>query len=57
MLAGILTLEDYGRMLRWFDQAPTRHRAKDDAERLMQALAHGLGRKYGTPVRLALDSK
>lgn len=33
----------YERMQRWFARKPSRHRARDDAERLMHGLVHGLG--------------
>ena len=32
----------YARMVAWLDRAAPRHRARDDAERLMKALARGL---------------
>ena len=32
----------YARMVAWLDRAKPRHRALDDAERLMKALAKGL---------------
>ena len=31
------------RGLRWLDQAPARHRAREDAEQLLHALAHAVG--------------
>ena len=37
----------YRQLVRWLDRAPTRHRARDDAERLMIALAHGFGLDHG----------
>lgn len=39
----------YRRLVYWLDRAPTRHRARDDAERLMIALARGYGLDHGTP--------
>ena len=44
----------YMRMLRWMDRAPPRHRARDDAERLMKALARGLGVEHGTSVDISI---
>ena len=31
------------RGLEWLDQAPARHRARDDAEQLLRALAYAVG--------------
>ena len=45
----------YMRVLRWMDRAPPRHRARDDAERLMKALARGLGAEHGTSQDIAID--
>ena len=41
------------RMLRWLDRSPPRHRARDDAERLMKALARGLQLEHGTATDIA----
>lgn len=43
MLTGRCDHAGYTRLVRWLDRAPARHRARDDAERLMKALARGLG--------------
>lgn len=47
-LAVELDQTGYMRMVHWLDRAPTRHRARDDAERLMKAIARGLGADHGT---------
>lgn len=47
-LIGRLDQRGYTRMLRFLDRAPPRHRARDDAERLMKALARGMGANHGT---------
>ena len=47
----------YMRLVRWLDRAPARHRARDDAERLMKALARGLGREHGASLDIAVDAK
>lgn len=47
-LAVELDQAGYARMLRWMERAPPRHRARDDAERLMKGLARGLGIDHGT---------
>ena len=44
----------YRRLVHWLDRAPTRHRALDDAERLMVALAHGFGLDHGTPTAIVI---
>lgn len=38
----------YMRLHRWLDRASPRHRARDDAERLMKSLARGLRLDHGT---------
>ena len=43
MLSGRLDPTSYERMVRWLDRSSIQHRARDDAERLMMALAIGLG--------------
>lgn len=53
-VAQLLDQLGYMRMLRWMDRAPPRHRARDDAERLMKALARGLGVEHGTSTPIAL---
>jgi DNA polymerase-3 subunit epsilon len=40
-LAAMLGTEGRERALAWLDRAPTRHRARGDAEQLLLALAHG----------------
>jgi hypothetical protein len=44
------------RMIRWLDRTPTRHRARNDAERLMKALAQGLGNGTARQARLQFDA-
>ncbi len=41
MLVNRCDHEGSARVTRWLDATPARHRARDDAERLIQALAHG----------------
>lgn len=53
MLGGALHPRRYRRMIRWLDKAPARHRAADDAERLLRAIAVALGRRYGASIRIA----
>lgn len=43
------------RMLRWLDRNPPRHRARDDAERLMKALARGLRLRHGSSIDISDD--
>lgn len=43
LLAGRLDLASYQRMVYWLDRSSIRHRARADAERLMMALAVGVG--------------
>lgn len=43
MLSGRLEPAGYERMVRWLDRSSTPHRARADAERLMLAVAIGLG--------------
>ena len=38
----------YMRLVRWLDRSPCRHRARDDAERLMKAIARRLKLEHGT---------
>lgn len=45
----------YMRLVRWLDRAPARHRARADAERLMKALARGLGVEHGTSQDILID--
>jgi hypothetical protein len=47
MLTGVLPPLAYTRMVHWLDHTSPLHRARDDAERLMKALARGLGIKRG----------
>lgn len=47
----------YMRLVRWLDRAPARHRARDDAERLMKALARGLGLEHGTSVDIVIPAR
>ena len=54
-VAQLLDQLGYMRMLRWMDRAPPRHRARDDAERLMKALARGLGIEHGTSSTIAIQ--
>lgn len=53
-LASELEQLAYMRFVRWLDRAPTRHRARDDAERLMKALARGLRLEHGTSTTIEL---
>lgn len=55
MLFGRCDQLGYMRLVRWLDRAPARHRARDDAERLMKALAHGLGLEHGSSVDILVD--
>lgn len=41
------------RMLRWLDRNPPRHRARDDAERLMKALARALQLQHGSSIDIS----
>lgn len=43
MLTGRCDPDGYARLVRWLDLTPAPHRAREDAERLMQALARGCG--------------
>lgn len=52
-VAMLLDQLGYRGMLEWMDRAPPRHRARDDAERLMKALARGLGIEHGPSVTIA----
>lgn len=45
----------YMRLVRWLDRTPARHRARDDAERLMKALARGFGLEHGTSIDIVID--
>lgn len=56
-LAGRLEQLGYMRMLRWLERALPRHRARDDAERLMKALARGMGVEHGTSVDITIKSQ
>lgn len=51
-LGSILHARRWRRMARWLDRAKARHRAADDAERIIRALAVSLNRTYGHSVRL-----
>lgn len=42
-LGGTLGSEGYKRMVNWLDRQTTKHRAGDDARRLLQAIAVGVG--------------
>lgn len=46
-LTGSLHQLQYMRMVRWHDRASVRHRAGDDAERLLKGLARGLKVQHG----------
>ena len=46
MLTGLCDPEGYARLVRWLDRNPAPHRARPDAERLMGALAEGLGIRH-----------
>jgi hypothetical protein len=48
MLTGLCDQLGYMRLVRFLDRTPARHRARDDAELLMKALARGLGLEHGT---------
>ena len=50
ILCGVLPQPEYMRMVRWLDHASPRHRARDDAERLMKALVCGLGVERGASI-------
>ena len=52
-LAAYLDQFGYMRFLRWRERTPARHRARDDAERLMKALARGLRLEHGTSTMIA----
>ena len=52
MLTARLEELQYMRMVRWLDRAPPRHRARDDAERLIKALARGLRLQHGRSLDL-----
>ena len=52
MLTSPLDQTEYMRMVRWLDRAPPRHRARDDAERLIKALARGLRLQHGSSLDL-----
>lgn len=54
-LADKLDQLGYMRMLRWLERAPPRHRARDDAERLMKALARGMAVEHGTSVDISIE--
>lgn len=54
MLFGRCDQLGYMRLVQWFDRAPARHRARDDAEHLMKALARGLGLEHGTSVDIVV---
>ncbi len=56
-LASELEQLAYMRFVRWLDRAPTRHRARDDAERLMKALARGLRLEHGTSETIELPGE
>ena len=47
MLTAKLDLDAYKRMASWLDAIEPAHRARADAERLMQRLARGLGIEHG----------
>lgn len=51
-LGGYIHPRFYRRMVRWMDRASPRHRAADDAERIVRGLAVGLSLGYGRSVRL-----
>lgn len=44
----------HARMLDWLQRTPPRHRARDDAERLMKAIARGLGLRHGISIDLVV---
>lgn len=46
----------YMRLARWMDRTVPRHRARDDAERLMKGLARALRLEHGTSVDLVPDA-
>lgn len=46
----LLERSGYARMVAWLDRATPRHRARDDAERLMKALARGIGVEHRASV-------
>lgn len=48
MLTARFSPTEYLRMDRWGGRAPARHRARDDAERLVKGLARALGLRHGT---------
>lgn len=52
-LGSILHARRWRRMARWLNRARARHRAADDAERIVRALAVALNRTYGQSVRLS----
>lgn len=51
-VGGALHASQWKRMTRWHDRRPARHRAGDDAERLLKSLAAGLALTYGQTRRL-----
>lgn len=56
-LGSVLHPRRWRRMARWLDRAKARHRAGDDAERLLRALAVALNRTYGHRVVLDREGK
>jgi hypothetical protein len=52
-LAAMLGAAARERALAWLEQAPTRHRARADAEQLLLALAYGTGAEVGPVQNLA----
>jgi hypothetical protein len=48
MLTGALPQCGYMRMVPWLDRVRPGHRARDDTEQLMRALAWGLAIEHGT---------
>lgn len=56
MLTARFSPTEFLRMDRWFARAPARHRARDDAERLVKGLARAVGIRHGTPVDLVVPA-
>jgi hypothetical protein len=52
MLTAKMGPSGYERFVRWLDRAPPRHRARDDAERLMKALARGYCIEHGKSITI-----
>jgi hypothetical protein len=56
MLTGVLDMAGYDRMVAWLDRSKIRHRARDDAENLLRALAIGLEVEHGSSIDIELVS-